>query len=168
MNSSSLKPIFVIILILMLLVTLFSGCLGGDAPNFPIEALLSFSESPVLNKSVQATFTFKLIKNYFKDVVRDAEIKINLEEGFQLIDGNLEYKSDIARDNALMVKIMVKTIKTGTWYIGAHVWSETDGANGFDWQYVTVTENSVSLSKRLSSSPTRSPVPTSAPSDNPK
>ena len=153
-----------ILLIGILLAALLPGCHGPGAASFPIEVKISFSDSPVLGKPVQVTATFNLVKDYFKEVVRGVDANIELSEGFQLISGDLEWQGDFLRGQTYTITATIKSIKTGTRLISANAWSELDGANGFTGLYVTVNQNGASISDRMPSGPTKSPVPTSAPS----
>jgi hypothetical protein len=153
--------------IVTLLISFLPGCKGGGAPAFPIEVQFSFSEPPVLGKPVQVTATFNLIEGYFKKTVNNVDAQIVLSEGFQLVDGTLEWEGDFVLDQTYQIFATVKSVKTGTWKIGAQaLFSPGEGAidGGAKALYVTVTENSASISDRPPSGPSKPPVRTSAPS----
>ena len=163
MKKREKKSLASVIVIIASLVLLLPGC-QRSAARMPIEANLSFSESPVLGKPVQVTATLNLVKDYFKEVVREVDVKITLSEGFQLLDGNLEWKGDIQRNQTYTLRATVRTIKTGTWQIGVNAWGEADGVNGFTGLYVTVSEKRAIVSDRPPSNSISTPVPTYAPS----
>ena len=72
MKSIVKNPLTITVFILILLLSMFSGCTCGAVPESdPIEVDLSFSGPPVLNKPVQVTSTFCVAPDYFKDVLHD-------------------------------------------------------------------------------------------------
>ncbi len=145
-------------LLLVLLAALFLGC----PPKNPIQVKLSFSEPPVLGKPVQFTATFNLSKDYVRDVP-DVDASIILSEGFERVDGSLEWKGDIVRGQTYPIKATIKSVKTGTWLISGEAWSESAGANGSKGWYVTVTEDSAKVSDRPPSGGKPVPVQTGPP-----
>ena len=171
MKSVSGKLVVIMALVLMVLISIFPGCRGPVVALDPIEVHLSFSEPPILNKPVQITVTFNLALSYPKKV-HDVQANITLSEGIQLVDGNLNWKGDLSLGQTQTIQAIVKTVKLGTYLVGASAWSEPDAANGSAGLYVTVTENDATISKTLphvaptpvqTDPPPGYPVPTDTP-----
>lgn len=59
MHVNLAKPFLAIALLLVFLVTLYSGCTPPQRPVIGFNPVLSISEAPVLGKPVKLTLTFK-------------------------------------------------------------------------------------------------------------
>jgi hypothetical protein len=167
MKTISLKLLTTLALLLALVVTLVPGCRGGGAASMPIEVKLSFSEPPMLGKPVQVTATFSLVRDYFRETVNDVDARIIFSEGFELVDGTLGWKGDFVRGQTYTISARIKSIKMGTWEIGAKAWSNSAGAVGYKTWYVTVTEKRATVDDRPPPGTITPPRPTSPPSDYP-
>lgn len=138
---------------ILLIVFLFCGCtkLNPFAATFktmpaptmfaPFE--LNFSEPPEFNKPVELTM----------DVVGgilqfpDATIKIDLTDGFELVSGDLEWQGDLTKDVPVQLKAVVKPVKTGDWVIRGWITDSEGGKRIRTALYVSVSEDSVEVSK---------------------
>jgi hypothetical protein len=151
MKIISGKSVVALALLLVLLATSLPGC-GGSAPSLPIKAKLSFSEPPVLGKPVQLTATFDLMIDYPK--ASDITTRIVLPEGFEKVDGDLEWQGDIIRGNTSTLNATVKAVKTGDWKIEARASSgKSDGMGGYAVLYVSVSETGATVRSRPPGSP---------------
>jgi hypothetical protein len=156
MKTVSGKSGITIAFLLLFLAALLPGC-GGGKPSEPINAQLSFSEPPILDKTVQVTATFNLEIDY-QDAY-NITTRIILSEGFERVDGDLEWKGDIIRGNTYTLNARIKAIKTGTWKIAAQAFSgRSDGMGGYRELWVTVTENSATISDTPPTSEGRQPL----------
>lgn len=154
------KEILIAIIVLLFLVSILPGCTEASDP---IEVTLSFSEPPLLDKQVQITATFINRVSYSGGVLRDVEASISFLEGFQLVEGDLNWKGDLLKDQPQKIQVTVKTIQLGTYEIRASAHNEINNAMGFDWYYVTVTESAAGLSKYPPAGEMKTPVQTNSP-----
>ena len=155
------NPLLVtLILLLIFPLIIFTGCTGALDP---IEVTLSFSESPLIGKLVEVTATFTNRVSLSEGVLRDVEASISLPNGIQLLDGDLSWKGDLLKDQPQTIQVTVKTIQLGTYKIHASAHNEINNARGFDWLYVTVTENGATISKTSPTCVTNTPYKTSSP-----
>ena len=165
MKTVSAKSVIILALLLVLLTVLFPGCIGDGAPSPPIKAQLSFSELPLLNKTVQLTATFRL-QEWEEHDARDVTARIILSEGFEKIDGELEWKGDFIRGNTYTLVATVKAVKTGDWTIEARAsYSPGEGSylGGYTALYVSVSEENTTVSEtpgRKTPIPVRTSPPT--------
>jgi hypothetical protein len=147
------------------LVTLLPGC-GGGKPSEPINAQLSFSEPPILGKTVQVTATFNLEIDY--QDAPNITARIILPEGFEKIDGDLEWQGDFIRGNTYTLSARIKAIKTGTWKIAAQASSgKSDGMGGYRELWVKVSETGATISDNPPISKGRQPLVPLSPSQIP-
>lgn len=148
MKIISVKSVVKLALLLALLVALLPGCWGG-APSLPIKVKLSFSEPPILGKPVQLTATFNLMIDY-EDAL-NTTTRIILPEGFEKVDGDLEWQGDIIRGNTYALSATVKAVKTGDWKIEARAYfSPREGSysGGYTVIYVSVSETGANVRSR--------------------
>jgi hypothetical protein len=130
-------------------------------PRGAIIVKLSFSEPPVLGKPVQLLATFTIREEYKKDTT-DTVARISLDEGFELVDGNLEWKGDLLRGSSVEIKATVRAIKTGERKISAK--GEAPFTSGFTELYAYVSEDSATVSDiPLRPEKTPSPEPAEPP-----
>jgi hypothetical protein len=138
--------ILAIAILSALLISLAPGC---SSPSLPMEAQLSFSAPPLLNKPVQITANFKLVADY--PIAKNVKASIILPDGFEKVDGDLEWQGDINRDESHTLKATVRSIKVGNWKVEARAtWfpDENSKLGGSSSLYVTVSENDASISDR--------------------
>jgi len=99
--------------------------------------------------------------------------QILLPEGFELIEGNLEWKGDVIRGTPVEMKVNVRAAKEGDWKIEARAgYSPGEGGYyvGSDTLYISVSEDSATVSDRPPSKPWEThpskdePYPTPTPS----
>jgi len=113
------------------------------APTMFTPFELNFSEPPEFNKPVELTM----------NVVRggpqypNATIKIDLPDGFELVSGDLEGQADLTKDVPVQLKAVVKPIKTGDWVIKGGVIDSEKGKRTLAALYVSVSEDSVEVSR---------------------
>jgi hypothetical protein len=153
--------ISIAVIVLVVLVSMLPSCTEASDP---IEVTLLFSEPPLLGKPVQVTATFINRVSYSEGVLRDVEAAISFSEGFELVEGELNWRGDLIKDTPQKIQVTVKTMQLGTYEIRASAHNEINNAMGFDWYYVTVTENSAGLSKYPQPGETKIPVQTDPPS----
>lgn len=84
------------------------------------------SNPPELGKPVTLTFAFA-IKEEYKQDAPDTTARIVLPEGFELIDGDLQWEGDLTRDTIVQIKATIKAVKTGDWRIRAVAWFSPSG-----------------------------------------
>jgi hypothetical protein len=138
-----------LIVLLVLLITLIPAC--TDSPSEPITVKLSFSEPPALNKEVKVTATFSLTSKYYEPEAQNVEAQILLPIGFERIDGDLTWKGNLARGASQSLNATIAAIKTGDWQIKAiaeHTLNEHGRERGEATLYISVSENSVSVSDK--------------------
>jgi len=160
MKIVSGKLVMTLALLLVLLATSLPGC-GGSAPSLPIKAQLSFSEPPILGKTVQLTATFNVRESYNRDAY-NVTARIILPEGFEKIGGDLEWQGDFIRGNTYTLNATVKAVKTGDWKIEARAdFSPGEGSylGGSTVLYVSVSETGATVRSRPPDIGCRGPVP---------
>ena len=164
MKTVSGKLVMTIALLLVFSVALLPGF--ESSPSLPIKAQLSFSELPILDKPVQVTATFNLEIDY--QDAHNITTCIILPEGFEKVDGDLEWKGDIIRGNTYTLSARIKAIKTGTWKIEARASSgKSDGMGGYTALYVSVSETSAIISDRPPGVGCRGPIISTPEQTNP-
>jgi hypothetical protein len=136
------RKIFILLLLLPLVLLSLPGCVS--APSSPVKVQISFSELPILGKPVQLTATFKLTQSR-KPVVQDVTTCITLPEGFEKVDGDLEWKGDFIPGNTYTLSARVKAVKTGAWKIEAQA-SSGKSVGGYTDLWVEVTEAGATIS----------------------
>lgn len=83
------------------------------ATTSPIK--LDLSISPINEeKFAEVTLTVKSERN-----IQDASGKIILPEAYELVEGNLEWKTDLEKDKPEIFKLKVKSMQEGDWVIKA-------------------------------------------------
>jgi len=112
-------------------------------PRGAIIVELSFSEPPVLGKPVEVLATFTIREGYNKDTT-NSWARISLDEGFELVDGNLEWKGDLLHGSSVEIKATVRAIKTGERKISAK--AKAPITSGFTELYAYVSEDSAEVS----------------------
>ncbi len=138
---------------ILLIVFLFCGCTKLNPLTATISSIpaperfepfkLNFSEPPEFNKPVELTM----------DVVGgipqlpNATIKIYLPDGFELVSGDLEWQGNLTKDVPVQLKAVVKPIKTGDWVIEGQIIDIGEGKRIRTALYVSVSEDSVEVSK---------------------
>jgi hypothetical protein len=149
MKTFPVKIFISIALLLSLLLIVIPGC---NEASSPLQAVLSFSEPPDLNKVVQVTAVFSLHKD-FKSDLHDVTAEIFLPEGIEKVDGELEWKVDIPHGTTHTLTAKVRSIKTGEYIVEARadcVPSKIENYVGDAKLYVSVTENGAVVSDRQS------------------
>ncbi len=136
----------------LLIVFLFCGCaqmnpltatFGTLAPERFKPFELNFSEPPEFNKPVE--LTMDVVEGGFP--YPNAAIEINLPDGFELVSGDLEWQGDLTKDVPVQLKAVVKPIKTGDWVIEGFVIGHEEGKRIRTALYVSVSEDSVEVSR---------------------
>ncbi len=119
-------------------IILVSGCVQGNTPTTStgITSKLEISKAPALNENAEITLTVTTIRT-----APTASAKITLPEGFELVSGDLSWKGELVENQPLQLKATVKAVKTGNWTIFG-------GAGYGDYLYITVNEDSASISDK--------------------
>jgi hypothetical protein len=146
MKTIRFKALISVVLALSMLLIVIPGC---DA-TIPLQASLSFSEPPVLNKIVQVTAVFSIFKD-FKYDLHDVTAKVILPEGIEKVDGELEWKGDIAYGTTHSLTAKVRSIQTGEYVVEARAYcvpSKIENYVGDAILYISVTENGAVVSDR--------------------
>ena len=112
-------------------------------PRGAIIVKLSFSEPPVLSKPVELLATFTIREGYNKDTTGTVA-RISLDEGFELVDGTLEWKGELLHNSPVEIKAIVRAIKTGERIISAK--AKAPFTSGFTELYAYVSEDSAEVS----------------------
>jgi hypothetical protein len=147
MKTLPIKLIISIILPLLVLVTSIPGCTSSSSP---LQASLSFSGPPDLNKLVQVTAVFSLLKD-FKYDLHDVTAEIILPEGIEKVEGELVWQGDIAYGTTHSLTAKVRSIKTGEYIVEARSDcrpSENQYYVGNAKLYISVTEDGTVVSDR--------------------
>ncbi len=109
-------------------------------PDYGMEVQLSLSDSPVLDKAVQVTFTIAMQEGYGLDA-SNTTARIILPGGFELVDGALEWQGDIIRGTSVEIKATIRAVEIGEYRIEARAgFSPYEGAYSVesDTLYVAV------------------------------
>jgi hypothetical protein len=138
---------------ILLIVFLICGCtkinpLAATITSIPAPTMftpfeLNFSGPPEFNEPVELTM----------DVVGgipqlpNATIKIDLPDGFELVSGDLEWQGNLTKDVPVQLKAVVKPVKTGDWVIEGWIIDSEEGKKIRTALYVSVSEDSVEVSK---------------------
>jgi hypothetical protein len=148
----SISRLFASLVLVLVLLMGSSGCQGVPAHDITVK--LSFSEPPVLEKTVELTATFRVIEG-----ARDAHnvtARIILPDGLEKVSGDLEWNGDMLRDNVYTVSALVKTIKTGVWEVTANAFFHPSADSSFGGSrtiYVSVSESGATVSDYYPSGP---------------
>lgn len=121
-------------------IILVSGCVGqGTTPatSTGITSKLEISKAPALNENAEITLTVITIRT-----APTASAKITLPEGFELVSGDLNWNGELVENQPLQLKATVKAVKTGNWAIFG------GGAGQGDYLYITVNQDSASVSEK--------------------
>ena len=100
------------------------------APQGAIIVKLSFSEPPVLGKPVEVLATFAISEGYKKDATNTVA-QIVLDNGFDLIDGELKWKGDLLRGSSVEIKATIKAIKIGERLVKAGALAYSDDGKAY-------------------------------------
>jgi hypothetical protein len=166
MKNDLIKSIIVIVLSLAVIIALIPGC-NSKRPS-PIDIKLSFSDSPTLGKPVQIIATFSLDNHWNGQVANNALVEILLPDGFEKVEGDLEWKGDIYQNKTYSLNALIQAVKTGDWEIVAKTIYDPDKSEHFisnSILYISVSENGATVSdKRPQTSYTPGPkVPSDVP-----
>ena len=99
-------------------------------PRGAIIVELSFSEPPVLGKPVEVLATFAIREGYKKDATNTVA-QIVLDNGFDLIDGELKWKGDLLRGSSVEIKATIKAIKIGERLVKAGALAYSDDGKAY-------------------------------------
>lgn len=105
------------------------------SPYLPIETTLSISNPLALGETAELTVTFSAELN-----ASDISTSIELPEGLEYVSGDLSWNGDVFENEQVQFSAVVKAVKTGTWLVMARGF-------GYDQLYLTISENSASVSK---------------------
>ena len=109
------------------------------------------SDAPLLDTPVQLTATFT-IRDYWKRDAPNATATIELPDGFELVEGDLQWTGDIIRGKPVEITATVMSIQTGEWQIDARVsYSLAEGTKrslGYGVLYTSISEDSAMVSDR--------------------
>lgn len=119
------------------------GCSSG-CPLPPLEVELSFPHgAPHLNQIAELRCLMKA-----NDIADNLTVRINLPEGFELVNGDLTWAGNLSRGSIKELKSNIKLVKVGNWDIQAvitvgpqNTWAIAEGGGIYDL-YVAVAENS--------------------------
>ncbi len=109
-----------------------------------ISAELSLSEPPVLGETVEITYTFQS-----KDDANNAFSWIRIPEGFELVEGNLEWKGILIRDQTYTMKATIRAVRLGNWKLEGMTTNIMDASNSAAANkelYVSMSENGTEVS----------------------
>ena len=124
----------------ILSIILVSGCVQENIPTssrIGVTAKLEISKAPALNENAELTLTVTTIRD-----ASNVSAKFILPEGFEFVNGNLNWNGGLKENQPMQLKATIKAVKTGEWTIIGAV----SGAN--DYLYITVNENSASISEK--------------------
>jgi len=128
-------------------ILLMTSCIGTSPGSsiLPIKVTLLFSEPPIINKPVQLTAKYESSSTKeILSIVNNVTYRINLPDGFELIEGNSQIIDKFDPKTGYSVKATVKSIKNGDWDIEAradYYTSSEDHLGGNIHKYVSVTNN---------------------------
>jgi hypothetical protein len=109
-----------------------------------ISAELSLSEPPVLGKPVEVTYTFRS-----EDDADNAFSWIRIPEGFELVEGNLEWKGILIRNQTYTMKATIRAVRLGNWKLEGMTTNIMDASNSAAANkelYVSMSENGTEVS----------------------
>jgi hypothetical protein len=158
MKSNMGKIAITFISIILLLTIFLPGC-GSRASSHVLQPKLSFAELPILNKPVQLTAVLSLLQGYNHDA-HDVSAQIILPDGFEKIEGDLEWHGDIKYGTTKTLTATVKSVKTGNWEILCKAYfdpSPDQHLGDTVSLYVIVSQSGATVSDRRPHEPT-SPV----------
>lgn len=129
----------IVLALAILGIVLVSGCIQGNTPatSTGITSKLEISKAPALNENAEITLTVTTIRT-----APTASAKITLPEGFELVSGDLNWNGGLVENQPLQLKVTVKAAKTGNWTIFG------GGPGEGDYLYITVNEDSASISEK--------------------
>jgi hypothetical protein len=163
---SSHVVISILITLLIIILGATPGCVSGSGASTPIIVHLSFSEPPILGKPVQLTATFSLSKNHESKIAKNVTAKFILSEGYELLEGNLEWNGDFVRGQSQTMVATIEATKTGNWIVAAEA-GYSPGPDAFETGsktlYTAIAENTAVVNDKPPSGGTFTPTPTSPP-----
>lgn len=115
-------------------------------PANPMKVDLSISNAPALNETAELTCT---ITSHYD--APNVTTEIILDNGLELVAGDLVWEGDLAADTPIRFKATIKSIKTGDWIIQAKAgYSPDEGAYYMDGSglYISVGEDSATVGHR--------------------
>jgi hypothetical protein len=140
------------IIVLLSIFSLFIGCTPPQKPVFGLNPVLSISEPPALGKPVKVSLYFispdikgpEGEESYYSAL-------IELDDVFQLVDGDLETTGKIIPGETHTLEATIKSVKkTGSGQIYGWVTlhfnpGETGGASEFDVLFITITDKGATV-----------------------
>jgi hypothetical protein len=145
--------IIILLVISIVLFPLLSSC--EHPPSQPINANLSFSDPPLLNKPVKITAIFSIPSNYYNAEAQNVSAQILIPDGFEKLDGDINWKGNIPRGKSQTLKATVKSIKIGNWQVIAKAEFDPSKAEHYIGDailYVSVSEKEASISDHVPTS----------------
>lgn len=152
------KSVLSMTLLLMVLATSIPGCWGATSHPEPVKVELFFSEPPILGKAVLLRATFKL-QEFFTPGARGVTALVTLPEGFEKVDGDLEWKGDLKPGESHTSTAAVKATATGD----RELIAKAEFENGPGSRYVGLASLYVSVSETGATVSPNPPGPTKTP-----
>ena len=123
---------------------------SASAPSSPMKLDLSISNAPALGETAEITATITYIFGQNKDYVLNTTANITLPEGFELINGYLDWEGIIKPEvPEINFSILIKSVKTGDWTIEGRAKTPPTGSTYFggrDFIYISVMEDEAIIS----------------------
>ncbi len=91
----------------------------SSKPSVPVDAALSFSDSPILNREVALVFTVSP-----RIAITEAEVEFHLPEGIELVSGDTKWRGSLTANETKDFSILIKVIAVGDWEVSASVTEE--------------------------------------------
>ncbi|KCZ71274.1 S-layer like family, C-terminal region [Candidatus Methanoperedens nitroreducens] len=123
--------------------------LSSVKPTALIDVNLSMEGLPKLNQTVELLFTVNPHTSF-----PNTSIQIQLPEGFVLVNGDLSWRGDLAKNETKRIQAFIKAIKTGNWTIVAlarsfrEVDSFTETEGKADALFISISEETATVSKK--------------------
>ena len=140
------RQIFSVSLLLILLITFIPGC---TSPATDIKVDLAFSEPPVLDKLVILTESFTLRKDLHSSEPQNMTAHIYLPDGFEKVDGDLEWAGTLIRGETKTLSVTVKSTRLGLFTVWANAgWPVKNPSHvgGIKELYINISENGATVS----------------------
>lgn len=140
-----------VLLVSMSSILLAPACSKGGlsgAPSTPMKGELQLSGPPLLGQPVQLTFTISQAEDYPEDAM-GVTANIILPEGFELLEGNLEWQGNVVRGTPVTMQATIRAIMPGDWEINAvsqYTAGEGISYGGVDTLYASVSAEGASYS----------------------
>ena len=112
----------------------------------PLAIKLCFLEDPILNKPVKLIYKFRYDRGY-QDRINEtviANATIYIPKGFSLVEGNTEWKGNLAEKEDKEIEVTVKAMEKGYYQVGASVSAQDIGGVG-NVVYLNITQDKADI-----------------------